>query len=86
LRGDERAVFAGEGLLDAAVEEVGDVSVLLGFGHAEVAEVRLRHQVGEEVVHRLCGDDDGEFEVFVVLGHADVVEAGGDDAQGNFCV
>ena len=42
LRGDERAVFAGEGLLDATVEEVGDVGVLLGFGDAEVAEVCLR--------------------------------------------
>ena len=42
LRGDEGAVFAGEWLLDAAVEEVGDVGVLLGLGDAEVAEVGLR--------------------------------------------
>ena len=42
LRGDEGAVFAGEGFLDAAVEEVGDVGVLLGLGYAEVAEVGLR--------------------------------------------
>ena len=86
LRGDEGAVFAGEGLFDAAVEEVGDVGVLLGLGYAEVAEVGLGHEVGEEVVHRLGGDDDGELEVFVVLGHADVVEVGGDGAEGDFGV
>lgn len=37
LRGDEGAVFAGKGLLDAAVEEVGDVGVLLGLCHAQVS-------------------------------------------------
>ena len=44
------------------------------------------HEVGEEVVHRLGGDDDGKFEVFVVLGHADVVEVGGDVGDGYLCV
>jgi len=79
---DEGAVFAGEGFLDASVEEVSYVRILLGLGHAEVAEVGLRHEVGEEVIHRFCGDDDGKFEVFVVLGHADVVEVGGDFREG----
>jgi len=86
LRGDEGAVFAGEWLFDPAVEEVGDVGVLFGFGDAEVAKVGLRHEVGEEVVHRLGGDDDGEFEVFVVLGHADVVDVGGDGVEWDLCV
>ena len=80
LRGDQCSVFAGEGFFDAAVEEVSDVSVLFGLGYAEVAEVGLRHEVGEEVVHRLGGDDDGELEVFVVLGHADVVQIFGDES------
>src|SRR5258705_13940915 len=78
LRGDESAVFAGEGFLDAAIEEVGDVGVLFGLGYAEVAEIGLRHEIGEEIVHRLGRDDHGGLEVFVVLGHADVVEVGGD--------
>ena len=82
LRWDQCAVFAWEWLFYSAVEEVGDVGVLLGLGDAEVAEVGLRHEVGEEVVHRFGGDDDGEFEVFVVLGHADVVKVGGDGGQG----
>ena len=86
LRGDEGAVFAGEGLFDAAIEEVGDVGVLLGLGYAQVAEVGLGHEVGEEVVHRLGGNDDGELEVFVVLGHADVVEVGGDEVAGDLGV
>jgi hypothetical protein len=47
---DDFALFAGERLLDAAVEEVGDVRVLLGLGYAEVAEVGGAHDVGEEVV------------------------------------
>ena len=44
---------------------------------AEVAEVGLGHEVGEEVVHGLGRDDDGELEVPVVLGHADVVDVFG---------
>ena len=86
MRGDEGAVFAGEGFFDATVEEVGDVSVLFGLGYAEVAEVGLGHEVGEEVVHRFGWDDDGEREVFVVLGHADVVEVGGNVRDGDFGV
>ena len=86
LRGDEGAVFAGEGLLDAAVEEVGDVGVLLGLGDAEVAEVRLRHEVGQEVVHAFGRDDDREGEILVVLGHADVVEVRGGFSARDFGV
>ena len=74
LRGDQKAVFAGERLLDAAVEEVGYVGVLLCLGHAEVAEVGIGHDVGEKVVHRLGWDDQRQIEVFVVPGHADVVD------------
>ncbi len=84
LGGDEGAVFAGEGLLDAAVEEVGDVGVFLGLGDAEVAEVGLGHEVGEEVVHGLGGDDDGEPVFLVVLGHAEVVEVAGAGGTGYF--
>ncbi len=61
------------------------MGVLFGLGYAEVAEVGLRHEVGEEVIHRFGRDDDGELEVLVVLGHADVVEVGGDDAEGYLC-
>ena len=41
------------------------------------------HEVGEEVVHRLGRDDDGELEVLVVLGHADVVEVVGGVGAGD---
>lgn len=61
------------------------MGVLLRLGYAEVAKVCLRHEVGEEIIHRLGGDDDGELEVFVVLRHADVVEVGGDAAEGYLC-
>lgn len=61
------------------------MGVLFGFCHAEVAEVGLGHEVGEEVVHRFGRDDDGELEVFVILSHADVVEVGGDGAEGYLC-
>ena len=74
LGGDDLAVFAREGLFDASVEEIGDVGELLGFGYAEVAEIRDCHDVGEQVVHGLGGDDDGELVGLVVLRHADVVD------------
>ena len=74
---NEDAVFAGERLFDASVEEVGNVRVLLGLGDAEVAQTSVGHDVGEEVFHRLGWDDDGKVEVFVVLRHADVVDVFG---------
>ena len=40
------ALFAGERLLDAAVEEVSHVRVLLGLGDAQVLPVQLREDVG----------------------------------------
>ena len=86
LRSDEDAVFSGEGFFDAAVEEVGDVGVFFGLGDAEVAEIGVGHDVGEEVIHALRGDDDGELEVLVVLGHADVVEVFGDGVEGDLGV
>ena len=66
------AVFAGEWLLDAAVEEVGDVGVLLGLGDAQVAHVEVGHDVGQDVAERLGRRNDRQGEVLVVLRHADV--------------
>jgi len=83
LRGDEDAVFAGEGLLDASVEEVGDVSVLLCLGDAEIAEVGIGHDVGEEVFHRLRWNDDGQVDELVVPRHADVVDVLRSEGAGN---
>ncbi len=87
LRRDERAVFAAEGLLDAAVEEVGDVRVLLSLGgRAGCAGWPGAMRFGEQIVHRLGWDDDGELEVLVVLGHADVVQVFGDEVQRDGCI
>ncbi len=47
---------------------------LLGLGDAEVAELVRAENVGEDVVHRLGRDDQGQLVELVVLGHADVVE------------
>ena len=73
-RGHEQAFFAGERLFDASVEEVGDVGIFFGFGHAQVAEIHLAHHIGENVVHRLRRDDDGQAELFVIASHANVVQ------------
>ncbi len=81
---DELALFAGEGLFDAAVEKVGDVGVLFGLGDAEVAEVVDSHDVGEEVVHALGRDYHGELELGVVLGHGGEEKVFGDGDGGDF--
>ena len=65
-------LFAGKRLLDAAVEEIGDVGILLRFGDAEIAHVEVRHYVGEDVGQRLRRQDDRQGELLVVLRHADV--------------
>ena len=48
-RGQHLAVLALEGLLPPAVEEVGDVRVLLGLRAAELREPRARDDLGEDV-------------------------------------
>jgi hypothetical protein len=35
-RGHQQAIFPGKRLFHAAIEEVGDVSIFLGFGHPEI--------------------------------------------------
>ena len=63
------AVLAREGLLHAAVEEVGDVRVLLRFGHAELCEAGPGQNVAEDVGDRARGEKDGVGEVVLVSGH-----------------
>ena len=83
LRRDQDAVFAGKWRLDAAVEEVSDVGILLRLGDAEIAEAGLREQVGEQVLHRFRQNDHGQREQLVVLRHADVVQILGNLAARN---
>ena len=60
LRRDEDAILALVGLLAPAVEEVGDVRVLLGLGQPQVgAAVRGEH-VREVVAEGLRREDDRE--------------------------
>jgi hypothetical protein len=57
LRLDEGSIFAGEGSFDAAVEEVSDVRVLFRLGYAQVAQLRVAENVGQDVIHGLGQDD-----------------------------
>ena len=56
------AALAGIGLLVAAVEEVGDVRVLFGFGDAQVLPIQLRHDVGQDVVGMFARQHEGNLE------------------------
>ncbi len=70
---DHEAVFAWVGGFAAAVEEVGDVRVFFGFGHAELGFAGFRDDFAEEVVHgygREQGCHEGG-EGVAVGGHAD---------------
>ena len=50
LRRYKHAILAGKGLLNAAVEEVSDVSIFLRLCYAEIAQIRSRHHVGQNVI------------------------------------
>ena len=69
VRRHEDAVLAGERLLDAAVEEVGDVGVLLRLGHVELALAEAR-QVRRQRVddERRERDRDRQLVARLVLG------------------
>ena len=63
------AVLAREGILHAAVEEIGDVRVLLRLGHAELRAPRPRQNVAQDARVRARGEEDGVGEVVLVAGH-----------------
>src|SRR6266481_51957 len=71
-RGHEDALFAGERLFDAAVEEISDVRVFFSFGAAEIFVLQLLEDLCEDLLEFFGGYDALEPRpVFVVLGHAD---------------
>lgn len=67
--GHHVADFVGELLLDAAVEEKGDVGVFFGFGDVALVDGVLGEVFGEDVAHVLGTEGDGEGVGGVVLGH-----------------
>ena len=67
--GDEVAVFAGELLLDAAVEEEGHVGVFFGLGDVALFHALGAEVFGEDVAHVLRAEGDGEGVVGFVLRH-----------------
>ena len=68
-RRDEVALLAGKGFLHAAVEEVGDVRVLLRLGHTELCAPGVRQHRAEDVVEGAWREEDGVWEVVLVAGH-----------------
>ena len=68
-RRHEDAGLAGPLLLASAVEEVRDVSVLLGLGDVELAKAVLGEHLGDRVLDDLFLEDDGTVEVDPVPGH-----------------
>src|SRR6267378_4941201 len=84
-RRDEDALFAGEWFFHAAVEEIGDVGVLFGFGTAEVFVLQFLEDLGEDLFEFFRSDYALEPRpVFVVLGHADEEEVFGAFGVGEF--
>src|SRR5438309_179786 len=69
LGGDEDALFAGIRGLDAAIEEVGDVGVLLCLGSAEHRLAALRKDLGDDARQHRRPERDREREGLVVLSH-----------------
>ena len=74
-RRHQDAFFAGEGLFDAAVEEIGDVGVFFGFRAAQILVLNVGEDLREDVLEFFGADyvvQPGP--VLVVLRHADVEE------------
>ena len=69
-------VSPGHSLLPAAVEEVGDVRVLLGLGDVELPQpVRARATSASVSAHLLLGERDRAVEVVAVARHRRQVDA-----------
>jgi hypothetical protein len=76
-RGDHVSVLVVELDLDTAVEEEGDVGVLLGLGDVALVDLLLGEPLGEDVVHGLGSKGEGEGVVGLVAGHGGYVHVGG---------
>ena len=76
-RGDHVAVLVVELDLDTAVEEEGDVGVFLRLGDVALVDFLLGEPLGEDVVHSLGGEGQGEGVVGLVAGHGGDVHVGG---------
>lgn len=68
-RGDHVTGLAGEVLLDTAVEEESDVSILLGLSNVALLEVLLAEPLGQDVTHVLRGEGNIEGVIGLVLSH-----------------
>ncbi len=81
-RGHENALFAREGLLLAAVEEIGDMGVFLGLGDAKLMEAGLGRHLAERA-GELLGREQGRDELRQRRRIFDHAERGGEgDAAG----
>src|SRR5262249_29964402 len=78
-RRDEDARLAAPLGLAAAVEEVRDVCVLLGFGDVELADVMLGEHLRERLAHLLLAEDDRDVEVVAMPRHRRQVDTGFDE-------
>lgn len=78
-RGDHVTVLVLELLLDTAVEEEGNVSVLLSLGNVALSDTLLAKPLGQDIAHLLRREGNGESVLRVVLGHVgegDVLRVG----------
>jgi len=73
-RGDELALLVLELLLDTAVEEEGDVRVLLRLRDVALLEALLAEPLRQHVAHVLRREGDREGVVGLVLGHGGDVD------------
>ena len=74
--GDQAAILAGEHLLHAAVEEEGDMGVLLRLRDAQLGHAQLGDILAEDVVQGLLGVGDDH------VGHGRIVGGGAHIVQG----
>ena len=87
VRGDEiLLLIAGlqrEDLLDASIEEEGDVGVLLSLGHVHLLDLLLAQPLSQDVAHVLRLESNFEGVIRLVLGHRDQLDLGvGEIGQG----
>ncbi len=77
--GDEDALLAGLGLLDATVHEERDMGVLLGLGGVKLLEPGSGDDLGQDGLGERLGDGDLDVEGGVVPGHLrDLGQEGGE--------
>ena len=70
----QHTILARKRLLHAAIKKVSDVRIFLCFSNSKIAHIQTAHHIRQDIRHRLGRNHQRQFEILVILRHADILK------------